>query len=170
MKLLIFFLLTSLSSFASNCVPYVPLSRAEAIASITAYEQLAEIPMKLCKDFPEEECICAEGDVSASKIETRFEMNPETGMVERQYKVLVPDLDKKAQFEAAKAAKEAAEEQYIADKMANCQALKGLGSAIENIESAVPSTASTIAQIRAEINAKNTILGNLLKKVKGCLK
>jgi hypothetical protein len=71
MKTLIILLL-SLSAY-SKCEPYIPLSRAQAIAAITAYEQLADIPMKLCKDAPDEECLCSEGDVSASKIVDVFE-------------------------------------------------------------------------------------------------
>jgi hypothetical protein len=239
MKTLIILLL-SLSAY-SKCEPYIPLSRAQAIAAITAYEQLADIPMKLCKDAPDEECLCSEGDVSASKIVDVFEngapiygpktnvkkcmseqdcagfigicgpgegeffyaLLPEPELVEgsdpaayytheayctqitgyEQVKVghkLVPDLEKKAVFDAAKQAKEEAADLAAAQKLADCQDIQGMETAIDALgaqEDPIPGTVNTIAQLRTEMNIKIArmnsraqLLQNLQKKVKGCLR
>jgi hypothetical protein len=132
-------LLFTFTAYAQECTPWVPISRAEAIAAVTAYEQLADIPMKLCQDFPEEECICSEGDISASKLETRFIMDPDTGMVAKQYKVLVKDEQKSAQFAQVKEAKEQAEAQKAQAKALACQ----------NLENSNIDSANTIAALRA---------------------
>jgi PleD family two-component response regulator len=106
MKYLILLLL-SFNSYAGSmpCTPWIPLTRAEAIAAITDKEQLKEIPMKLCKDFPDEECICSEGNVRASKIETRF--YEDANGINQPYKVLVKDDAKAAAFELAESLEEA---------------------------------------------------------------
>jgi hypothetical protein len=217
-------LIFTLSAYAKDCTPWIPLSRAQAIAAITTYEQLADIPMKLCKDAPDEECVCSEGDVSASKIKDvvepdtllridveacintelyepdptktdcegklaskvctdptftpNMQVSEENGgevFCEKQtYKVighkLVPDPEKRALFDQAKAEREAALALEMADKLSSCQAFQGLSNAVENISAPIPANANTIAALRAAQDAKNAVTANALKKAIGCLK
>jgi len=167
MKYLII-LLISFSSYAQDCTPWMPLSKAEKIAAITSIEQLKDIPHEVCDG--NKECICTDdGDLSASKIITKTAYDEETGIT-KEWKVLVVDAEKKAIFQAEQTAKEAALLQAQQEKEASCEVLKGLGQAIEQLESSIPSNASTVAALRAEINAKNVLSANLLKNVRGCLK
>jgi len=161
-------LLISLNTYAQDCTPWMPLSKAEKIAAITSLEQLKDVPHEVCDGT--KECICTDdGDLSASKIITKTAYDEETGIT-KEWKVLVVDKEKKAIFQAEQAAKEAAQLQAQQEKESSCEALKGLGQAIEQIESSLPTSVNSIAALRAEINAKNALSANLLKNLRGCLR
>jgi hypothetical protein len=152
------------------------------ILSTPAFSQVAWHPVGKAGvnlNYMEKEvCEATEGqkcfDVAACPLDycdlvTEFIQDPETG-INIETKKLVENPEKKATFEAAQAAAQAAEAQAISDKLAACSALQGLGTAIGNLESQVPAQANTIAALRAEVNAKMALSGQILKNVKGCLK
>lgn len=94
----ILLILTSLNIYAKDCNPWMPLSKAEKIASMTSLDELKDIPHEVCDGA--KECICTEGeDLRASKIITKTAFDEETGIT-KEWKVLVVDEEKKAQFEA----------------------------------------------------------------------
>jgi len=167
MKYLIIVLI-SLNAYSQDCQKIMPLSKAQAIAALTSKDGLLNIPNKVCDDS--EECICVEHDDSfAYKLITKTAYDEETGIT-KEWKVLVVDEEKKAIFQAEQAAKEAALLQAQQEKESSCEALKGLGQAIEQLESSLPSSVNSIAALRAEINAKNALSANLLKNLRGCLR
>jgi len=160
MKLIILTILFSLNSFAQ--VAFFPVGKSGANINYAEKSKCEEVEEMPCYNV----AICP---TAYCDVVTETTYDEETGITIEQ-KVLNENAEKKAIFQAEQAAKEAAQLQAQQEKESSCEALKGLGQAIEQLESNIPSNASTVAALRAEINAKNALSANLLKNVRGCLK
>jgi hypothetical protein len=101
-----FFLLAliSINSFAETRVPSIPFSDAEKYVAAKTLEEL-DFFKHTCISKPDEDCIVAECDPRYSKIEIRFDTDPENGIYNER-KVLVCDDEKKLLIQSMELAKE----------------------------------------------------------------
>ena len=135
MKYLILILI-SLNTFAETKVPSIPLSDALKYVAAQSPDEL-NFFKHTCIAKPDEECLIAECEPQYSKIETRFELDEMTG-INREWKVMVCDEEKKSLFKQAEKAKEDELKLKEAAKKKACDDLE-----LEDIDKA-----TTIAALR----------------------
>jgi hypothetical protein len=165
MKYLILILI-SLNLYAETRVPSVPLSDAEKYVNAKTLEEL-DFFKHTCVSKPDEPCLIAECEPKYSKLETRTSYDEFTGIT-TETKVLVCDPEKEALIKGLEKVREDQLKEEQSQKNQACNALKGLENAIDQLESNL--NGSTIAALRAEINAKNALSVQVLKNVQRCLR